>query len=253
MDEKNQKWWVSIPPQSVKYFAFSAGAFFMLILLFILFNYLVMPWYVGLGDSISVPEVRKMSILEATRILEQQGLNVKISATSFNKDIPKDIVVSQLPYPNSSVKKGRRIYLTVSKGTETTQMPNLVGQSVRDAKIALMRLGLELQNTIFLATDSIPSGTIFSQNIPAGSAINYIEKIEVKVSQGALVKYTVVPSLLKLTLTEAKQLLEAKNLKLGLVRNIKDGTFLPNTIISQVPAVGDSVETGTEVNLTISQ
>lgn len=219
-----------------------------------IFDVLIMPMYVGRGRDTKVPNVTSMSFSQATKMLEEQGLSLKITNEYYNNAVPAGYIVSQLPFPSAIVKPGRTVYIVLSKGKQMIEMPQLQGMTVRDARIALMRLGLNLNNAAYTFNSSIPANVIFAQTVSAHKKVAFGTSVDVTVSLGAEVVYAVVPDVVGRTLDEAKALLTGAGFMLGeITTGERNETFLPNTVIAQIPAGRDSVKAGTPISLTVSR
>lgn len=219
----------------------------------LLFDYVLMPWYVGLGDFVRIPNVVNKNIADATRTIEGQSLLVQVSGEYYHNSIPAGKVISQLPFPSSQVKAGRRVYLTVSKGRESLLMPNLLNLSLREARIQLIRLGIDLADVQYAHSDSIRANTIAVQSIPSKTPISSNQKVNVTVSLGPELVYILMPDLVGLPLETAEQRLAEANLVLGTITTNPSETFLPNTVVEQTPNAGDSVAVGARINISISR
>ena len=67
-----------------------------------------------LGESMLVPDFTGLTEIDVQRLCEQRGLNYQIKDTAFVKNMPKKAIIDQQPMAESSVKKGRTIYLTIN-------------------------------------------------------------------------------------------------------------------------------------------
>lgn len=237
----------------MRYGLYTLGAAGVLLMLVVLFDYVVMPWYVGLNNSVRVPNVVNKTQAEATAAIEARGLYVQVSGQYFHNSIPAGRVISQLPYSNAEVKEGRRIYLAISKGQETLRMPALRGMTLREARIMLMKSGLELDEVEYAYNDSVRANLIAQQSIQAEEPVSTGQKINVVVSLGPEMMYVIMPDLVGMPLETAEQTLMSKGLVLGALTTAKNETFLPNTVVNQLPAAGDSVATGTRIDLTVAR
>jgi serine/threonine-protein kinase len=209
----------------------------VLIIVFLLDSY-IMPWIVSADNIVSVPKVVGLPTDEAVRSIEGRGLYVHTVHEQYNEKVPRGRVINQLPYPSAEVKKGRRIYLTVSKGRETISMPMLIGKSLRDARIALLQKGLQAGLITYENSEAIPSNSIVAQSVPPGSSVPYGATIDLIISRGSAMD-AIVPDLTSLSLKEAEEMLALSNMRIGTVTYQEDETFEEGTIISQFPAAGE--------------
>ena len=212
---------------------------------------LLLPWYVSMTDTVSVPNIVGKNVDEARRILSEQGLEVMEPRDQYSSTVPKGTVMSQLPYANATVKEGRRIYLTVSKGIETIRVPSLYGLTVRDARLSLMRLGLRLGTITYESSDAVAADRIAGQGVPPGAEIPSDGVIAIVVSRGT--SGIRVPSLVGLSLDEARGVLVDAGLIPGPVTEMPSGAFDAGVVISHTPMADSTVAQGSEVRLVIAK
>lgn len=216
-----------------------------LVLMVSLVDQILLPWYVSMSETVSVPAVIDMRVDTATAILGRRGLHVMEPRLQYSATIPKGTVMSQLPYANATVKEGRRIYLTVSNGLETTHVPSLVGLTIRDARLTLMRIGLRIGDVIYESSNNIAVDRISAQSIPPGSEIPSNGSVNVVVSRGSA--SIMVPNLVGLSLAEALETLVNSGLAPGPVVERPSGAFDQGTVIAHNPPADLYVPAGTSV------
>lgn len=97
------------------------------------------------GEEIEVPDLTKLTVVQAKEKLEALNLTYQINDTlSFNRDFPPNSIVEQDPSANSKVKSGRKIYFKLNAATyEMVQIPNLKELTYRQVLPTLVALGLE--------------------------------------------------------------------------------------------------------------
>lgn len=97
------------------------------------------------GDEITLPDLSKMSVEQATEELNAQGLElIVIDTVDFDKNFPALSITYQDPVTNSKVKEGRKIYVKVNaKGFSSVRLPNLNDRTFRHALAAIEALGLQ--------------------------------------------------------------------------------------------------------------
>ncbi len=211
----------------------------------------LLPWYVSMTGTVNVPSVVGMNVTAASPLLAEAGLNVMEPREQFSTTVPKGTVMSQLPYAGATVKEGRRIYLTVSKGIETMKVPSLYGLTVRDARLTLMRLGLQLGTVTYEMSDAVAVDRISGQAIPAGAEIPSDGVIHIYVSRGS--SGIRVPSLVGLSLEEAKGVLQDLGLAPGTITEMPSGAFDSGVIIAHSPMADSTVAIGTTVQLVVAK
>jgi eukaryotic-like serine/threonine-protein kinase len=211
----------------------------------------ILPAIVASAETIIVPDVKGMNEDSARTMLEELGLTVEQPHEQFNSDVAEGSVISQMPYAGATVKEGRRIYLTVSEGVESSAMPRVLGMTVREARLTLVRLGLKVGATSFETNDSIPEDRIIAQSVSVGTRVRTGTVIDLVVSKGA--SHITMPDLLGLSLTEVQGMLADYGLKVGHINYIATGTFEPNTVLAHVPPADSLIEPGGTVALTVTK
>jgi beta-lactam-binding protein with PASTA domain len=92
--------------------------------------------------SVAVPSVVGQDKNDARAQLEDAGFSVSVSRTF--SDAPKNEVVSQSPTAGTQVDKGSQVTITVSKGQEKVEVPDVVGMDVKAARAALRGAGFKV-------------------------------------------------------------------------------------------------------------
>jgi serine/threonine-protein kinase len=99
---------------------------------------------VSKGAPVELPDVTGSSVEDATAQLEGAGLKVKIAAERVNSEFDKGQVAQQTPRAGREAATGDTVTLTLSKGPEMIEVPDVVGDSVDDAKKALEDAGFQV-------------------------------------------------------------------------------------------------------------
>ncbi|MEU6216165.1 Stk1 family PASTA domain-containing Ser/Thr kinase [Streptomyces sp. NPDC047022] len=99
---------------------------------------------VSKGSAVDVPDVTGDSVDDATSELQQAGLQVKISSTQVTSEFDAGQVAQQSPGGDTQAAGGDTVTLTISKGREMVEVPDVVGDSVDDATKALQNAGFKV-------------------------------------------------------------------------------------------------------------
>jgi serine/threonine-protein kinase len=221
------------------------------ILLIILLDNLLMPWYVSSPET-TVPAVINMKASDAVITLEQAGFEVVISDTSFGLEYPAGSIFLQKPDAGKIVKEGRTVYLFVSGGDKIVNVPILKGKSIVDAKFALERIGLKLGRVERIFSGQ-PEDMIFDQQYAAGTPLKQGEMVGITVSAGRGGGSIIVPDLIGKSLLDARLILNDSSLVVGKVNFQPSSTLLPNTILDQYPSSGNRLSAGDAVDLFVTK
>ena len=102
--------------------------------------------YTHHGEGIEVIDMKGMDFEEAYRRLKAQGLDLVVSDSGYNKQLPADAILAQNPAAGHRVKEGRIVYVTVnSPSSPTFVIPDIVDNcSVREAEAKLTAIGFRL-------------------------------------------------------------------------------------------------------------
>ncbi len=124
-------------------------------------------------QPIDVPSVVDQTQDAATSTLSDIGLDPVIAdSTVFHPDIPAGSVVSQQP-ASGQLFRGDPVTLTLSKGPEMIEVPNLIGNQVEEAAEELEELGfqVEVNNVLGGFFGTVRDQEPVDESVPKGSTI----------------------------------------------------------------------------------
>ncbi|MEU5524386.1 Stk1 family PASTA domain-containing Ser/Thr kinase [Streptomyces sp. NPDC052079] len=99
---------------------------------------------VSKGSPVDVPDVTGDDPEDARAELEKAGLKVKIAAERVTSEHDAGEVARQNPGSGSRAAEGDTVTLTLSKGPEMVEVPDVVGDSVDEAKEKLEGAGFQV-------------------------------------------------------------------------------------------------------------
>ncbi|MFL6000274.1 MAG: Stk1 family PASTA domain-containing Ser/Thr kinase [Streptomyces sp.] len=99
---------------------------------------------VSKGAPVDVPDVTGEDLSDARADLADAGLKVKIAPTRVNSEDDAGQVAEQTPAGDSQAADGDTVTLTISKGPEMIEVPDVTGDSVDDAKTELEAAGFQV-------------------------------------------------------------------------------------------------------------
>jgi beta-lactam-binding protein with PASTA domain len=232
---------------------FKPTIYFIIFLAVICFiDQFIMPSYVMLGKEEELPNVLEMQVDEAKDLLFSRGFQVIIKDSLYDGHHPIGTVMEQNPYPNATVKKGRRVYLSISIGEEPITVPDLFGKSFRNAKLMLKSYNLNCY-PIYQYSERYPADVVIGQYPAKGEQIKPGAKISVNVSLGKKKEGMVMPNFIDKSLYEVKEQIAELGLRLGNIQYENRKNILPETVLSQSLPPGSMLEPNTVIDLVVSK
>jgi hypothetical protein len=102
------------------------------------------PVSVVVADELpKVPSVTGLSVVDATKRLEEKGYKLQATAPVANATVPEGQIITQAPPAETPTEKGKTITVQVSAGAAEVAMPKVTGLSVKNAQTELEKVGLE--------------------------------------------------------------------------------------------------------------
>jgi beta-lactam-binding protein with PASTA domain len=231
-------------------------AFLSLIIFYLLFDKIFMPAYTRHGQAITVPDLTNLIYEDAREVLNRLDLKIVEEAKKYDtsNQFPIGTIMVQNPAPNATVKKGRRIYVIVSKGEPIVQMPRLVGESERNAIFMLKNVGLALGQVHYEPSDNNNYSHI-------GKVIDQSVSVNREVKVGTSVDITVIsesdffgaPDIVGRSLVDARKILFQAGLEVGEIYYEEKPDLLPETVIDQFPRVDEKVSRGDSLRIWVSK
>ncbi|WOT35983.1 Stk1 family PASTA domain-containing Ser/Thr kinase [Streptomyces coeruleorubidus] len=145
---------------------------------------------------------------------------------------------------------GRWAFSSNGVANDTVPVPNLVGQTLDDAKRLAVNSDLKLSTTE-KPCENQSKGKICDQNPDSPTKVKKNSTVEVVVSTGA--PKVSVPSVTGLSLDEAKEKLEDGKYELQVETETRTSPEDPGTVLEQNPTTGEEVEKGSTITLTVAK
>ncbi len=213
------------------------------------------------GKEITVPDLTNMSVSEAVYTAGLQNLRVDVTDSVYIRRMGRGMVYSQNPKAGSSVKKGRRILLTInSVNPKKVQMPNLVGYSMRQAKAELLSRGLGLGKLMYvsdMATNNVLRQMYRGREIEPGTMIESGSDINLIVGLNPDDNQTYIPDVVGMKYMRAVDAIHDNSLNIKALRFDKTvksyADSLDATVYRQGPsASSEPILIGSEITLYLS-
>lgn len=168
----------------------------------------------------------------------------------YNSNYAAGYIYKQSPVSGRNVREGQSVTLTVSLGTQYVTVPDLTNYVQSDAEQQLKDLGVSVLVTQAVDT-SVASGAVIRTDPAAGTQVEAGSTVIVYISRPQVATTTKVPSLIGLTVDDARTLLVQNRLGLG-SQTDQYSDQPAGAIIGQDPQAGSTVKLNDRVNIVVS-
>ncbi len=186
--------------------------------------------------EVEVPKLIGKTEEEARKIAKEAGLLFSVKDRAYNSEYEEGLVYAQNEDAGEMVKKDFPLEVLISKGAKDVEVPLIVGMYSVEAVATLKDLDLKEGTASYSFDDKIPAGKVISQTPEAGSEVNM----------------GTIPTLVGLSLEDAKAKILAKVLKVGDITYEYSNEYNKNVVIRQSSASGTEVEESTYISLVVS-
>ena len=185
-------------------------------------------------------------------MIEAEDFKAIVNDTMYTNKVNEGVVIDQYPKPHMKVKSGRTVRLTIATSEKLVSIPNLIGQSLRSAKISLQQIGLVIDTVYKEYNPEYPNGTIAWQYPKANDTMKKGLGLQITVSKGLPPDFYQVPNVIGLSLNKAKEHLSNARLKTGRITYHEDQDLVPYTVLDQSISEGTVLDRSMKINLVVS-
>lgn len=218
----------------------------------VLIDRVIMPVYVSHDQDRYLPDVTGLSFEEARERLALEGFEALRGEVKLTDKFPPGTIIEQYPKVGRRVKPGRRVRVTVAEREKMIVVPDLVGKSMRSARMEISASGLEIDSLISEYDVEVPRNVIKWQYPRAGDHLRRGSGLTLIMSLGKPPDFYQVPQLFGLSLTKAEELLKDAHLNPGRVTYRQNKGLLPYTVLDQSVEAGTIIDHPIAVDLTVS-
>ena len=215
---------------------------------------IVIPNLPGVANRgiIGVPDIVKMDRQKARELLYGIGLRLQIQGKEYDNSLMRDVIISQQPAADTKVKKGRHVFVVVSKGPEIDTVPDVRNLSELMAKNKLRKAGFGNIKVTRAYSDKTLKDNIIQTNPKRNLLISREAPIEITVSRGPKPTHTQVPNVIGDILSEAKKKIEENGLRLGKISYKVTSKSRPGSVISQSASPGINAPLESAINIVVA-
>jgi serine/threonine-protein kinase len=201
--------------------------------------------------EVVVPALQSQSVNEATRLLADEGLTLKVeTARRVDPKVPLDRIVAQEPAPGTTTRSQRSVKVWLSDGPTATSVPALVGESERTAQIRAQMASLRISTVAEIRSADVPTGVVVAQSpAPKSRAAS----VSLLVNRGERGRTYVMPDLIGTHGDQGADLLRSRGLRVAIVGAQPYPGVPAGIVIRQSPQGGFQVAPGDAISLEVSR
>ena len=213
--------------------------------------------HISKGKTLSVPDVSKLSKVEATNKLVKQGFTVSCGEEDYKYDssdtIEEGYAIKTSPEAGTMVKEGKTICIIISSGENTFQLEDYTGMNYFEVKGILDTKCKDLCNVIIekekvKETDTYEDNTVIKTSPEKGTTIKKGDTIKLFIPD----KEVLYPDFTTYTVEQVDEFAKKYNLTVE-KKYVENSLLPPGTITGQSRSKGTVVTSPGEFSITITK
>jgi eukaryotic-like serine/threonine-protein kinase len=199
------------------------------------------------APKVVVPKVVGLHATTAQTVLEREGF--KTDLQRFVNPAPPDEVFGQDPGAGEKADKGATVSIRVSEGPPQKVVPDVIGDSEKDAKKALREADFEVK-TEDEFSESVPEGSVIRTIPGAGEKADAGAEVTLVLSKGT--QAVAIPNVVGQSRDSATSTLQSAGFEVDVTKQ-QSSDATPGDVLSQNPTAGTSAGKGSTVTITVAK
>ncbi len=203
----------------------------------------------GPGSYLTVPDVVGMEEYDAEVAFSELNLATALIYENSD-DVEEGLVIRTNPEPDQPVHKNAEVQIFISKGVLMLTVPDVAGLKPDRAQELLEDEGFNVSRVTEQWSEDVPAQVVIGTNPDAMETVRHDTPLELLVSKGR--EPISVPNVEGLPRADAEAAIQEANLTASVTEEYSYD-FLEGTVISQLPAPGETLYRGDSVGIVISK
>jgi serine/threonine-protein kinase len=201
--------------------------------------------------EVKVPDLRGQSVTDASRMLTNAGLVLKVDPIRRpDSKVQADHVLAQEPDPGTVLRRQRSVRIRVSDGPRDPVVPSVTGAPERTADITLEQARIEVTSRAEIRSGNRDAGTIVAQDPPA---LSHATGVALLVNRGEVGTSYVMPDLIGTPSARVMDILRRRGFNVFIAGEIAYPNLPPLIVVRQTPLPGYQIAAGEPVTLWVSK
>ncbi len=220
---------------------------------FILAAYFSFSLFVRSGVT-PVPDLAGLAEEEVLGHLGDQGLGLRrnTEADRYHDEIPEGLVLQQSPAAGSLVKRGSAVEVTISLGPELLEVPDVRGQGLQAAQVAVVAAGMTLGRTASIYSTAGPPGTVVDQDPQPGVRVGRAAPVVLFMSLESRSDTFLMPDLVYRKYESVRRFFEVQDFRLGSVKFESYEGIEAGVVLRQFPLPGHPIRRRDVISLVVT-
>jgi serine/threonine-protein kinase len=204
------------------------------------------------GRQANMPKLLGVPVETAQRISAGLGLELKIEDKLYSTQYPANAIAQQMPPPGTPMKMGQHVHVLVSLGPPQVNVPNLLGDSVRAARINAMQRGLTVGEIAVLPWPGDPDQVVAQDPPPATSEVR-TPTVNLLISGGEELAAYLCPRFVGQPIAEVRRVVEKNGFKVGQVTPVPTEGATAGIVLTQSPPSGSKIGSDAVFSFQVTQ
>lgn len=205
------------------------------------------------GRQETLPNLVGMPVEQAQSVARRLALHLDVEDRLYNDKIAANAVVSQMPAAGTSIKPQQQVHVLLSLGPQKVSVPDLVGRSIRAARITAVQRGLTIGDVAWLYWPHDQPSQVVAQDPPPATTDLQSPAVNFLVSMGPLPVAYLCPNFVGKPVGVIQAELEQAGFQNLKVTGVTAPGTLPGNIAQQSPLPGSKVTPDTAFEFQVSQ
>jgi eukaryotic-like serine/threonine-protein kinase len=205
------------------------------------------------GRQETLPNLVGMPIDQARSTVRKIGLTLDVEDRLYSDKVAPEAIVSQMPAAGTSIKTHQQVHVLLSLGPQKVSVPDLIGRSVRAARITAVERGLTIGDVAALYWPEVELNQVVAQDPPPATSGLQSPAVSFLVSLGSTPVAYLCPNFLGKPLGIVRSNLEQAGFPNVKVTQIVVPGASQGSIVRQLPLPGSKVTPNTVFELQVAQ
>jgi serine/threonine-protein kinase len=203
------------------------------------------------ADQVLVPDLTGRTLSDASGLLAGLGLELRNDPNRRPHDqVPAGNVMQQEPLAGVEARPGRTIRVWLSAGPRAMQVPALIAQADRTARMRLEQQGLELASVSEFRSPEYPPDSVVAQQPPADSNA---PSVSLLINRGEARTTYVMPDVIGMSGDRVENVLRSHGFRVTIVGSLPYPGVPAGVVVRQEPPAGFQVGSADAISLEVSR